>query len=95
MNPSTVFDAVQAGWLPESAPILAQRIWDLSAARAAVGRSGRMPGGISRGRSLRGRRVAAGSEHNAAVDPDHALGFGLERILDGIAELIERRREQP
>ncbi len=39
--------------------------------------------------------AAAGSEHNAAVDPDHALGFGLERILDGIAELIERRREQP
>ncbi|WP_050767978.1 AAA family ATPase [Nocardia farcinica] len=33
VNPSTVFDAVQAGWLPESAPILAQRIRDLSAAR--------------------------------------------------------------
>ncbi|MCC3333549.1 AAA family ATPase [Nocardia abscessus] len=33
INPAAVFDAVQAAWMPESAPLLAQRIRDLSAAR--------------------------------------------------------------
>ncbi|RKG70186.1 TetR family transcriptional regulator [Corallococcus sp. CA054B] len=35
---------------------------------------------------------AAGKAHGAAYDPDHAYAFGLERILDGLAVLIERPR---
>ncbi|GAA4015060.1 TetR/AcrR family transcriptional regulator [Allokutzneria multivorans] len=35
--------------------------------------------------------TAAGEAHNAAVNPDHAFEFGLERILDGIEALISRR----
>ncbi|WP_338265595.1 TetR/AcrR family transcriptional regulator C-terminal domain-containing protein [Corallococcus caeni] len=35
---------------------------------------------------------AAGAAHGAAYDPDHAYAFGLERILDGLAALIERPR---
>ncbi|WP_026421688.1 TetR/AcrR family transcriptional regulator [Actinokineospora inagensis] len=33
----------------------------------------------------------AGTEHNTADDPEHALHFGLTRILDGIAVLIASR----
>jgi hypothetical protein len=39
-----------------------------------------------------GSRVgqAAGEFHQSASDPAHSLEFGLERILDGIADLIDR-----
>jgi AcrR family transcriptional regulator len=33
---------------------------------------------------------AAGTAHGAAADPAHAYRFGLERVLDGLAALIER-----
>ncbi|WP_089155160.1 TetR/AcrR family transcriptional regulator [Micromonospora sp. NBS 11-29] len=33
--------------------------------------------------------AAAGAAHNAAVDPDHAYEFGLDRVLDGLAALID------
>lgn len=32
---------------------------------------------------------AAGAAHGAAYDPDHAYAFGLARVLDGLAALIE------
>ena len=32
--------------------------------------------------------TAAGSAHNSAHDPDHAYRFGLNRVLDGLAVLI-------
>lgn len=32
--------------------------------------------------------TAAGAEHNAAYDPDHAFEFGLSRLLDGVAALV-------
>lgn len=35
--------------------------------------------------------TAAGQAHGAAFNPDHAYHFGLDRILDGLAELIQRR----
>jgi AcrR family transcriptional regulator len=40
-----------------------------------------------------GSRVgqAAGMEHQASANPRHALRFGLERILDGVEQLIEKR----
>jgi len=34
--------------------------------------------------------AAAGAEYNAAVDPSRAFEFGLARLLDGVAALIER-----
>ncbi len=34
---------------------------------------------------------AAGREYDAYADPERALAFGLERILDGVAVLIARR----
>jgi AcrR family transcriptional regulator len=34
---------------------------------------------------------AAGMAHQAASNPVHAFSFGLERILDGVAVLLERR----
>lgn len=34
---------------------------------------------------------AAGAAHGGAYSPDHAWEFGLERVLDGLAALIERR----
>ncbi|WP_033337503.1 TetR/AcrR family transcriptional regulator [Catenuloplanes japonicus] len=34
--------------------------------------------------------TAAGQQHNAMLDPVHALEFGLDRIIDGIARLITR-----
>jgi hypothetical protein len=33
--------------------------------------------------------AAAGEAQGAAYDPDRAWGFGLARILDGLAVLIE------
>jgi AcrR family transcriptional regulator len=33
--------------------------------------------------------TAAGTEHQAAYNPDHAYEFGLRRILDGLAALID------
>jgi len=35
--------------------------------------------------------AAAGAEHGAAADPDHAFTFALERLLDGVASLVARR----
>jgi AcrR family transcriptional regulator len=34
--------------------------------------------------------AAAGEAHGSAYDPDHAYRFGLQRVLDGLATLIER-----
>lgn len=39
--------------------------------------------------------TSAGEEHQAVRDPDHALAFGLARVLDGIALLIEQRSAGP
>lgn len=36
--------------------------------------------------------AAAGSAHGAAYSPDHAYDFGLQRVLDGLGVLIDRRR---
>ena len=36
--------------------------------------------------------TAAGTAHGSAHDPDHAYRFGLERVLDGLAGIIERDR---
>ncbi len=36
--------------------------------------------------------TAAGAAHGSAHDPDHAYHFGLHRILDGLAVLINSRR---
>ena len=36
--------------------------------------------------------AAAGEEHGAAYDFEHAFEFGLARLLDGVAVLIERDR---
>jgi AcrR family transcriptional regulator len=35
--------------------------------------------------------AAAGEAYNAAFDPEHAFEFGLQRVLDGIAVLVEAR----
>jgi AcrR family transcriptional regulator len=35
--------------------------------------------------------AAAGEAHGSALDPDHAYRFGLQRVLDGLAPLVERR----
>jgi AcrR family transcriptional regulator len=35
---------------------------------------------------------AAGMAHQAVTDPEHALSFGLDRILDGVEVLITRRQ---
>jgi AcrR family transcriptional regulator len=37
--------------------------------------------------------AAAGAALGAAYDPDHAYAFGLQRVLDGLGALIERRRK--
>lgn len=36
--------------------------------------------------------AAAGAAQGSAHDPEHAYRFGLERVLDGLAALIDRRR---
>ncbi len=36
--------------------------------------------------------TAAGTEHGSAHDPDHAYHFGLVRLLDGLAALIDTNR---
>lgn len=33
---------------------------------------------------------AAGAAHGGAYSPEHAWEFGLQRVLDGLAALIER-----
>ncbi|MGQ0838466.1 TetR/AcrR family transcriptional regulator [Actinokineospora sp.] len=38
--------------------------------------------------------TAAGEEHGAAYDPAHAFEFGLRRLFDGIAVLVEERSAQ-
>jgi AcrR family transcriptional regulator len=35
--------------------------------------------------------TAAGAAHGSAYDPGHAYQFGLERVLDGLAALIDHR----
>jgi AcrR family transcriptional regulator len=35
---------------------------------------------------------AAGAAHGSAYSPQHAYGFGLQRVLDGLAALIDGRR---
>ncbi|GLW90590.1 TetR/AcrR family transcriptional regulator [Actinokineospora globicatena] len=35
--------------------------------------------------------TAAGTEHGSAYSPEHILRFGLDRLLDGIEVLVERR----
>lgn len=35
--------------------------------------------------------AAAGMAHNGAYNPDHAYAFGLRRVLDGLAALIDSR----
>jgi hypothetical protein len=35
--------------------------------------------------------AAAGAAHGAPYSPSHAYEFGLERLLDGLAPLIDRR----
>ncbi len=35
--------------------------------------------------------TAAGAAHGGAYDPEHAYRFGLQRVLDGLAVLIDRR----
>jgi AcrR family transcriptional regulator len=35
--------------------------------------------------------AAAGAAHGGAYSPDHAWEFGLERVLDGLGALVERR----
>ncbi|MDL4774447.1 MULTISPECIES: TetR/AcrR family transcriptional regulator [Thermomonosporaceae] len=48
---------------------------------------------VDSGRYPLGTRVgtAAGQEHQSAVAPEHAFEFGLQRVLDGIATLIDSR----
>ncbi len=36
--------------------------------------------------------TAAGQQHNAMLDPVHALEFGLDRIIDGITRLIAEKQ---
>jgi AcrR family transcriptional regulator len=36
--------------------------------------------------------AAAGAAHGSAYSPSHAYDFGLQRVLDGLAVLIENRR---
>jgi AcrR family transcriptional regulator len=38
---------------------------------------------------------AAGEAHGGAYEPEHAFEFGLQRVLDGIEVLIERRSAKP
>jgi hypothetical protein len=35
--------------------------------------------------------TTAGAAHGSAHDPDHAYEFGLQRVLDGLAALIDGR----
>ncbi len=45
----------------------------------------------------RGVRIgtAAGVAHGSAHDPEHAYRFGLERLLDGLAALVDRDPDRP
>jgi hypothetical protein len=36
--------------------------------------------------------AAAGAAHGSAYNPDHAYEFGLQRVLDGLAILIDSRQ---
>jgi hypothetical protein len=38
--------------------------------------------------------AAAGEALQAAFNPDHAYDFGLQRVLDGLGVLIDRRARQ-
>ncbi|MGQ0840987.1 TetR/AcrR family transcriptional regulator [Actinokineospora sp.] len=37
---------------------------------------------------------AAGAEHQSSYDPEHALRFGLDRLLDGVAVLVAQRQAE-
>jgi hypothetical protein len=39
--------------------------------------------------------TAAGAAHRSAHDPAHTYRFGLHRVLDGLATLIDNRRVPP
>lgn len=39
--------------------------------------------------------TAAGRAYGAAYDPEHAYRFGLHRVLDGLAAVIERHDTRP
>ncbi len=58
---------------------------NLEPALAAMMDPGKFPLGSRVGR-------AAGEYHQSAGDPRHSLDFGLETILDGVADLIARSR---
>ena len=63
-------------WWLATGPALAQYMGALAERFPVAGRVG----------------TAAGEEHQAAMDSEHALEFGLDRILAGIAQLIEERK---
>jgi hypothetical protein len=37
--------------------------------------------------------AAAGAAHGSAYNPDHAYAFGLQRVLDALGALVERRHD--
>ncbi|WP_437042869.1 hypothetical protein [Streptomyces angustmyceticus] len=37
--------------------------------------------------------TAAGTAHGAAYSPEHAWEFGLSRVLDGLAALVDSRTD--
>lgn len=39
--------------------------------------------------------AAVGAAHGSAHDPDHAYRFGLARVLDGLATIVDARRSRP
>ena len=39
--------------------------------------------------------TAAGAAHGSAYNPGHAYDFGLQRVLDGLAALIDNRADPP
>jgi hypothetical protein len=63
-------------WWRTTGPALAQYMGPLADRFPVAGRVG----------------SAAGEEHQSAINSEHALKFGLDRILAGIALLIEERK---
>jgi AcrR family transcriptional regulator len=65
-----------AEWWLTTGPALAQYMGALAERFPVAGRVG----------------TAAGEQHQAAIDSEHALKFGLDRILSGVSLLIEERK---
>jgi hypothetical protein len=65
-----------AEWWLTTGPALAQYMGAMAARFPVAGRVG----------------TAAGEQHQAAISSEHALKFGLDRILSGVALLIEERK---